>query len=397
MACLFLLCLLVRAALCVDEGSVAEEPSVFLQTALKAHDRSQKTSSRNIEVECDPDAITIQLRGTRNFNGMIYPKGLSTNSSCMMQYSKGISDSLVYKLPLRSCNTMSTDVRGGVEYFNTVIIEPHRKVVTSRGKGFHIRCKYHTLHNHTYAFEARAVDKAERPDVHMRIYVGNSEKQVVAENVKIGDPLTLSVGIEPNSMYGIRVTNCVVRDGFNWGAQPLVNNEGCPIDKEIMPGFEYSDGTSKATSTFLAHKFPYTKSVYYQCHVRLCHKPSGGCDDVPPTCDGLRPDRRDRGRMPRSLSRSIRDVEEIKAIEIGDKSTEVFSGLYVNEPSDVERERKSVLQARIKPESRPHMSASLRSSDYKDGPNSHTAFEEISVCAGRIGVLLLSVIDSWRP
>lgn len=60
----------------------------------------------------------------------------------------------------------------------------------------------------------------------------------------------------------------------------------------------------------------------------------------PPTCDGLRPDRRDRGRMPRSLSRSIRDVEEIKAIEIGDKSTEVFSGLYVNEPSDVERESK---------------------------------------------------------
>lgn len=54
----------------------------------------------------------------------------------------------------------------------------------------------------------------------------------------------------------------------------------CPIDREIMPGFEYSDGLSKATSTFLAHKFPYTKSVYYQCHVRLCHKPSGGCDDV---------------------------------------------------------------------------------------------------------------------
>ena len=47
-----------------------------------------------------------------------------------------------------------------------------------------------------------------------------------------------------------------------------------------MPGFEYSEGATKATSTFLAHKFPYTKSVYYQCHVRLCHKPSGGCDDI---------------------------------------------------------------------------------------------------------------------
>ncbi|OQR69596.1 cuticlin-1-like [Tropilaelaps mercedesae] len=318
---------------------------------------------------------------------MIYPKGLSTNSSCMAQYSNAIGDSLVYKLPLRSCNTMSTDVNDGIEYFNTVIVEPHKKVVTSRGKGFHVRCKYHTLHNHT-SLEATSIKKWDRPDVHMKIYVGNSEQAVVAENVKIGDPLTLSIAIEPNPIYGIRVTNCVVRDGLNWGAQPLVNNEGCPIDREIMPGFEYSDSTSKATSTFLAHKFPYTKSVYYQCHVRLCHKPSGGCDDVsgsphrndigyirrppdtqpppyyvehfeasgsesmrpgggpvhglslrPPSCDGVRPNRRGRGRVPpRSLSRSVRDIEEIKAIEIGDKSTEVFSGLYVNEPSDIERE-----------------------------------------------------------
>lgn len=27
-------------------------------------------------------------------------------------------------------------------------------------------------------------------------------------------------------VYGMRVTNCVVRDGLNWGEQPLINNEG---------------------------------------------------------------------------------------------------------------------------------------------------------------------------
>ncbi|XP_028967988.1 cuticlin-1-like [Galendromus occidentalis] len=327
----------VTAASCFQNVLVTEEPSLFVETALKTHDPAQKT--KDIEVECDPDAITIQLRGARNFNGMIYPKGLSTNSSCMAQYNN-VGGNLVYKLPLRSCNTMSTDVRGGIEYFNTVIVEPHKKVVTNQGKGFHVRCKYQSTHNHT-TLEETSVDKKVRPDVHMKIYVGNSEREVIAENVKIGDPLTLSIAIEPNPTYGIRVTNCVVRDGLSWGAQPLVNNEGCPIDREIMPGFEYSEAATKATSTFLAHKFPYTKSVYYQCHVRLCHKPSGGCDDIPPACDGSRPNRRGRGRVPRSLSRSVRDVEEIKAIEIGDKSTEVFSGLYVNEPSDVEGEASS--------------------------------------------------------
>ena len=34
------------------------------------------------------------------------------------------------------------------------------------------------------------------PDCTMKIYVGNSEQEVVAENVKIGDPLTLVINID---------------------------------------------------------------------------------------------------------------------------------------------------------------------------------------------------------
>ena len=49
-----------------------------------------------------------------------------------------------YTLPLRSCNTMSTDVLEGVEYFNTVVVQPHRKLVTNQGRGYHVRCRYQT-------------------------------------------------------------------------------------------------------------------------------------------------------------------------------------------------------------------------------------------------------------
>ena len=49
-----------------------------------------------------------------------------------------------YTLPLRSCNTMSTDVVEGVEYFNTVVVQPHRKLVTNQGRGYHVRCRYQT-------------------------------------------------------------------------------------------------------------------------------------------------------------------------------------------------------------------------------------------------------------
>lgn len=36
---------------------------------------------------------------------------------------------------------------GGIEYFNTIVVQPHLKLVTNQGKGFHIRCRYNTRNN----------------------------------------------------------------------------------------------------------------------------------------------------------------------------------------------------------------------------------------------------------
>ena len=44
----------------------------------------------------------------------------------------------------RLCNTMSVDVDEGVEFFNTVVLQPHRKLVTNQGRGYHVRCRYQT-------------------------------------------------------------------------------------------------------------------------------------------------------------------------------------------------------------------------------------------------------------
>lgn len=293
----------------------------------------------DVNIECNSNNIQVTLEATSDFNGMIYPKGLSKNSTCMAEYSN-VRDKIVYTLPLRSCNTMSTEVDEGVEYFNTVVVQPHRKLVTNQGRGFHIRCRYQTkektitnFFNVSMLGTTPLVATAPMPGCSMKIFVGDSEEEVVAENVKIGDPLTLVISIDYQDTYGMRVTNCLVRDGLNWGEQPLINNEGCPVDNEILGPFEYTMNKTRASVTFQAHKFPYTSSVYYQCNVRLCLKSSGGCDDVPPDCSDVRHNVRRR-----------RDVEakgDLTALEkseqdVRDLSIEVFSGLYVNEVSDAE-------------------------------------------------------------
>lgn len=158
-----------------------------------------------------------------------------------------------------------------------------------------------------------------------------------AESVKIGDKLTLTISIDYQEIYGMKVTNCLVRDGLNWGEQPLLNDAGCPVDDEIMGPFMYSGNKTRATVNFQAHKFPYTSSVYYQCNVRLCLKENGGCEDVPPDCSsdssansiGYRRRRRQTNNEDDSSSLASVRPEDAK-----DLSIEVYSGLYVNEAED---------------------------------------------------------------
>ena len=114
----------------------------------------------------------------------------------------------------------------------------------------------------------------------MKIFRGEAVDGRVAESVKIGDPLTMVISIDNQDIYGMHITGCYVRDGLGWSDQGLINDEGCPVDWEIMGELEYSSSKTTALVHFQAHKFPYTSSVYYQCNVRLCIRHAGGCEDT---------------------------------------------------------------------------------------------------------------------
>jgi len=333
---------LVLVSVCPSSGQLVGD---FDKDALKAtveEQTEEEKDSRDIVLDvgvlCNSEDITLTLTVTTDFfNGMIYPKGLSKNSTCMTEYiqQEGV---IKYTLPLRSCNTMSTDVLDGVEYFNTVVVQPHRKLVTNQGRGYHVRCRYQTeekLLQNDFNVSALGTTPltatAAMPSSSMRIFYGEPSEGLVAENVKIGDPLALVVSIDDQDIYGMHVTGCSVRDGLGWSDQSLINSEGCPVDEEIMGEFEYSASKTTALVRFQAHKFPYTSSVYYQCNVKLCIKHAGGCDQVPPICEnGI------------NLVRRKRQVVELderdNAYELIDRpeTIKVYSGLYVNEAEDLD-------------------------------------------------------------
>lgn len=306
------------------------------------HEPPKQETVTKVGVKCNSEDITITVTTIGDqFNGMIYPKGLSKNSTCMTPYIQANS-TVDYVLPLRSCNTMNTDVANGVEYFNTIVIQPHRKLVTNQGRGYHIRCRYHTEEKRLLGNFAVSgllgstplTATAAMPGTSMKIYYGEPVEGDVAESVKIGDPLSLVVSIDSQDIYGMHVTDCYVRDGLGWSEQLLINEEGCPLDDEIMSAFEYSSSKTTALVHFQAHKFPYAPSVYYQCNVRLCIRHAGGCDDVPPICEnGENLVKRRRKRQTRVIDETQGDLYDT---DREDLKVKVYSGLYVNEASDLD-------------------------------------------------------------
>lgn len=67
---------------------------------------------------------------------------------------------------------------------------------------------------------------APMPGCTMKIFYGDPHNKEVAENVKIGDPLTLVIAIDSQDVYGLKISDCLVRDGLGWGEQYLINEDG---------------------------------------------------------------------------------------------------------------------------------------------------------------------------
>ncbi|ALC40748.1 pio, partial [Drosophila busckii] len=330
--------------------------------AAEAQAKQTTTVEPTVRIKCLSGSMLITIKDappnheTGLFSGMIYPKGLSKNSTCLSEYREHIGP-LRYKLPLRSCNTMPKETDdGGIEFFNTIVLQPHLKLITDLGRGYHVRCAYKSrdaamkpkkhLRKHAQKPQAYRSDEHDRrdygrsldkqrmgddeldmedvydaevstndtpmPGCHMKIY---NEEHKIADDVKIGDPLTIVISIDAQQLYGLHVTDCIVRDGLGWGEQRLVGEDGCPMDNEIMGQFNYTSDRLAANVTFPAHKFPYTTSVYYQCNVRLCALEDPSCQQAP-VCSGKRPKRQ---------ASDGKDDEAMPA------TIEVFSGLYVNE------------------------------------------------------------------
>uniref|UniRef100_A0A0A9WFE9 ZP domain-containing protein n=1 Tax=Lygus hesperus TaxID=30085 RepID=A0A0A9WFE9_LYGHE len=79
----------------------------------------------------------------------------------------------------------------------------------------------------------------------------------------------------PDGTYGIRVKSCFAFNQRNNTVQ-LIDDRGCPINKQVLTPFVYSEADGHADATlFSMFQFPeHQEQVHFQCDVGVC---KGGC------------------------------------------------------------------------------------------------------------------------
>lgn len=246
----------------------------------------------DVSVNCKDTRIAVQVRTNKPFNGRIYALGRS--ETCNID----VINSDLFRLDLtmsgQDCNTQSVT---GV-YSNTVVLQHHSVVMTKADKIYKVKCTYDmSSKNITFGMmpirdpEMISITSApEAPPPRIRILDARSRE---VETVRIGDKLTFRIEIPEDTPYGIFARSCVAMAKDSKSTFQIIDDEGCPVDPAIFPGFT-PDGNA-LQSVYEAFRFTESYGVIFQCNVKYC---LGPCE--PAVCEWGRESVESWGRRRRS-------------------------------------------------------------------------------------------------
>lgn len=156
----------------------------------------------------------------------------------------------------------------------------------------------------------------EAPPPRIRILDTRSRE---VETVRIGDRLTFRIEIPEDSKwrrrptivqwtrnsfiflisvapYGIFARSCVAMAKDSKSTFQIIDDEGCPVDPTIFPGFTPEGNALQ--SIYEAFRFTESYGVIFQCNVKYC---LGPCE--PAVCEWGRDSVESWGRKRRSIAR----------------------------------------------------------------------------------------------
>ncbi|XP_036339172.1 uncharacterized protein LOC118748682 [Rhagoletis pomonella] len=280
----------------------------------------------DVSVHCKDTRIAVQVRTNKPFNGRIYALGRS--ETCNIDVINSDAFRLDLTMAGQDCNTQSVT---GV-YSNTVVLQHHSVVMTKADKIYKVKCTYDmSSKNITFGMmpirdpEMIHINSSpEAPPPRIRIL---DTRQREVETVRIGDRLNFRIEIPEDTPYGIFARSCVAMAKDARTSFKIIDDDGCPTDPTIFPGFT-ADGNA-LQSTYEAFRFTESYGVIFQCNVKYCLGPCepAVCEWNMESFESLGRRRRRRAVDSNETKETDDDMnisQEILVLDFGDEKREFF-------------------------------------------------------------------------
>ncbi|XP_044754911.1 uncharacterized protein LOC123313883 isoform X1 [Coccinella septempunctata] len=225
-----------------------------------------------VSATCKQEHMSIRVAFNGSFNGAVHARDFRT-PACMSHGDGGKLVTLDINL---AAQQGSPDYCGLLVNNRTdersvpIAVRIHKTLELADDKFYVITCGKASFKN----------AKNETSSVSLKILDGTRK---VAQTV-YSKSYTLRAEISrPDGIHGFRVKNCIVFNKFNTSA-PLIDENGCPADKEVISQFAYNDNKGYATAEIKSmFRFSEGSDVHFQCDIGLCR---GACPD--PSCNGAK-------------------------------------------------------------------------------------------------------------
>ncbi|KAK8733712.1 hypothetical protein OTU49_006442, partial [Cherax quadricarinatus] len=245
---------------------------------------SEKGACKTVKVDCTPTDMLVTFSFGTPFEGRVYATGNA--QACFEMGNR--QTQLILRVPLG--NTCGTKEETSGKFVNTVVVQQHPLIMQESDRTVRVECSFEAGDQTvSYAPEASAgrtgggidinaqfrpgindviSNTAPTPTVRMRIYKANGQE---ANNVDLGELLTLKIEMEQSSAFAIFARNLEARTD-NGELMTLIDNIGCPRYPAIFPELQLEERTKSLFGDFKAFRFPSTARVNFVATVRFCQE-----------------------------------------------------------------------------------------------------------------------------
>lgn len=232
----------------------------------------QRNDCIDLKLECDTNAMTLNLRTNEPFRGRMYVRDDPNSCETVGRAALGTSLSIPFQSQGGRCAQRELPSR----YSSVVVVQQHPLIQRKSDRYIKVVCDFQTSNKtitstynvvaNPWTSTALINSTSFAPKIRLRITDKNGADITGA---KLGDELYLRIEAETESVYDMVARSVYAKSGGSDESIELVDKDGCPTDPRIFPALKKFNRRT-ILGKFDAFKFSSDAIVRFQVDVQFC-------------------------------------------------------------------------------------------------------------------------------